>query len=235
MKPVAIFRHEERDGPGYLQDFLERRRVAYELIRIDAGDRIPAADDYSGLAFMGGPMSVNEDLPWIARELALIRNAHEFGLPMLGHCLGGQLISKALGGSVTRNPVEEIGWHEVEIVEDKKDADWATVLPQRFVAFHWHNETFSLPPGAAWLLRGRHCRHQGFTRGNVLAVQCHIEMTEALVMDWMNANPEKLQRPTPSRQSRQEILEGTDRWLSSLQEVAGRLYDRWLRFLHPGV
>src|SRR3972149_1439134 len=117
MQPILVFRHAPHEGPGYLADYLDRRRLPYRLIRVDQGDPIPTSlDGISGLVFMGGPMSVNDPLPWIPPVLALIRKAVAADLPVLGHCLGGQLISKALGGAVTKNPIKEIGWLPVERV-----------------------------------------------------------------------------------------------------------------------
>jgi len=113
MKPIAIFRHATADGPAYLATFLAQEKLPYHEIRIDLGEPVPEhADGFAGIALMGGPMSVNDPLPWIPGSLALIRDAVEHDIPLIGHCLGGQLISKALSGSITRNPNgKEIGWH----------------------------------------------------------------------------------------------------------------------------
>src|SRR5215471_17613303 len=111
MRPVAIFRHYVTEGPGYFATYLERSGLPWELVKLDEGRTVPTTPDaFSGLVFMGGPMSVNDDLPWIPPVLNLIRSAVARGVPVLGHCLGGQLMSKALGGEVTRAPVKEIGW-----------------------------------------------------------------------------------------------------------------------------
>ena len=111
MKPVAIFRHSPIEGPGYFAIFLEQHGIPWQLIAIDAGEAVPASPEaFSGLCFMGGPMSVNDDLPWIEQACALIRMAAARNIPVIGHCLGGQLMSKAMGGEITRNPVKEIGW-----------------------------------------------------------------------------------------------------------------------------
>src|SRR5688572_10781661 len=100
MKSVAIFRHAASEGPGYFATYLDRHRVPWEIVKVDEGAAIPSDPrDFSGLAFMGGPMSVNDDLPWIAPALGLIRAAAGRGVPTLGHCLGGQLIARALGGA----------------------------------------------------------------------------------------------------------------------------------------
>lgn len=107
MKPVAIFRHSSTDGPGYFAAYLDRRRIPWRLMKLDQGEVVPADPrSFSGLGFMGGPMSVNDDLPWIAPVLQLIRNAVREDVPVIGHCLGGQLMSKALGGAVSSNRVK---------------------------------------------------------------------------------------------------------------------------------
>ena len=105
MKPVAIFRHIAGEGPGYLAIFLDRQSIPWQIIRIDAGEAVPTNPQaFSGLVFMGGPMSVNDPLPWVTDELSLIRAAVAQDIPVLGHCLGGQLMAKALGAKVTENP-----------------------------------------------------------------------------------------------------------------------------------
>lgn len=113
MLPVAIFRHAPTEGPGYFAIFLEANGIPWRLIPLDKGAVVPSSpEEFSGLCFMGGPMSVNDALPWIAPVCALIRESVTRGVPVIGHCLGGQLMSKALGGQVNRNPVKEIGWGE---------------------------------------------------------------------------------------------------------------------------
>src|SRR3990172_6040674 len=134
MKPVAIFRHAPTEGPGYFATVLERHHIPWRLIKVDAGEAVPADPRaFSGLAFMGGPMSVNDDLPWIMPVLQLIRAGVDADVPVLGHCLGGQLISKALGGVVSRNPVKEIGWGEVSVLDTPLARQWFGHAPQSFV------------------------------------------------------------------------------------------------------
>ena len=97
MKPVAIFRHLAVEGPGYFATYLTQRDVPWRLVRIDEGEAVPGDPlEWSGLVFMGGPRSANDDLPWIGQELALIRAAVDCEVPVLGHCLGGQFMAKAL-------------------------------------------------------------------------------------------------------------------------------------------
>src|SRR5258708_247171 len=148
MVPVAIFRHSPTEGPGYFATYLERHGFAWRLIKLDAGERVPGDPRaYAGCVFMGGPMSVNDDLPWIAPVLQLIRDCKTAGVPVLGHCLGGQLMAKAFGGSVVRNPVKEIGWGEVSVTQSPAARQWFGHAGRSFTSFHWHGETFTLPPG----------------------------------------------------------------------------------------
>lgn len=229
MKPVRIFRHIANEGPGYFAEVLERRDIPYQMIHIDQGETVPPeVDDVSGLVFMGGSMSVNDELPWIAEELALIRRAAEAGVPVLGHCLGGQLISKALGGVVSANAVKEVGWHNVQRVDNKFARDWLDTLPQAFEVFHWHGETFSLPQDATLLLTSPACAHQAFVWRNMLALQCHVEMTAAMVRDWA---AHEWAVPSATVQSAQEMQQNLHAKVSALQYVADVLYARWLQYL----
>ena len=125
MKPVAIFRHFPIEGPGYFATFLDCHAIPWQLIKIDDGESVPAdAGQFGGLVFMGGPMSVNDDLPWIRNELSLIRQAVANDIPVLGHCLGGQLMAKALGGVVSKSPVKEIVWGEVSTADNQATQEW---------------------------------------------------------------------------------------------------------------
>ena len=224
MKPVAIFRHLAAEGPGFLAEFLDARQIPWQLYAIDLQDILPdSAADYAGLVFMGGPMSVNDDLPWIAQELSLIRDAVARDIPVLGHCLGGQLISKALGATVSRNPVKEIGWGLVEVAAGAQQ--WFGAL-QQFHAFHWHGETFSLPAGALPLLSSRYCKNQAYALGKHLALQCHVEMTAPMIKAWCEIGADELKDGSESVQSASEMQQQPH--LAQLHEVATGLYIRWI-------
>ena len=230
MKPLTIFRHIACEGPGYLDTVLKRYSIPYRLVRIDLNDALPRnLDETSGLVFMGGPMSVNDSLPWISQELELIQAAQARSMPVLGHCLGGQLISKALGGTVSANTVKEIGWHPVRKSNTAAASDWLEDLPQESTLFHWHGETFSIPPGAEVILENDNCAHQGFTIGNTLALQCHMEMTAPMVAEWASLYRDELVSTTTSIQSEKEITTNINARIAAAQLVADRLYQRWLR------
>jgi len=233
VKPIAIFRHTATEGPGYLAEFLDERKIPWQSIRIDAGDAVPhSALDYPGLVFMGGPMSVNDDLPWIAPVLSLIRDAYSRGIPLLGHCLGGQLISKALGGVVTRNPVKEIGWGEVTVSDNDEARNWFGDV-KKFRAFHWHGETFSMPQNATHLLSSVYCNNQAWAIGKHLALQCHVEMTPEMIKSWCTVGADEVEanRASPAVQSVSEMQQLMAKELPRMQNLAAQLYDCWIKNL----
>jgi GMP synthase-like glutamine amidotransferase len=233
MKPIAIFRHSPNEGAGYFATFLERHSLPWTMFTIDTGVLPPpTSDDFSGLCFMGGPMSVNDDLPWIAPALSLIRDADDKGTPVLGHCLGGQLMSKAFGGVVTKNPVKEIGWGRVEFTGSQAQG-WVgdAMSSTTFEAFHWHGETFSLPPGAVRILRSAHCENQAFVRGVHLGMQCHVEMTESMIRLWGRHWAEEGVTASASVQTPQQMYADMDEKILRMRHVADQLYSRWIRGL----
>jgi len=233
MKPIIIFRHVDIEGPGYLEHFLDTHGINHRLIKVDQGDEIPRSlDNIGGLVFMGGPMSVNDDLPWIHQEITLIMRAAEAKLPILGHCLGGQLISKALGGEVYANPVTEIGWHDVEWIESRVAPTWLNGLPLQFEVFHWHGETFTIPHGATNILQSHHCSRQAFVKDNILAMQFHVEMTVEMINQWAQQHRDKIDQQSShnsSVQSYTQMLNDIKSKTMALHKVANLLYGRWLR------
>lgn len=178
-------------------------------------------------------MSVNDDLPWILSVTELIRDAVRTGVPVIGHCLGGQLMSKALGGTVTRNPVKEIGWGDIRVLDDPEARRWFGHAAPVFRSFHWHGETFSIPQGAVRLLESDHCPNQAFALGRHLAMQCHIEMTEDLVETWCSGGAREIaeSRASPAVQDPDAIRADLASRVAALHRVAEAVYDRWIEGL----
>jgi GMP synthase-like glutamine amidotransferase len=228
MKPVAIFRHTPGEGPGYFATFLDRHSIPWRLCAIDEGESVPSdPTSFGGLCFMGGPMSVNDPLAWIADELNLIRSSVARDIPVIGHCLGGQLIAKALGAEVLRNPVREIGWGAVR-AEGAVAADWFGSVGS-FDAFHWHGETFGIPRGASRILSNQWCQNQAFVLAKHLAMQCHLEMTAAMVRLWSREGAREIHaHPGPSVQSPEQMREHLESRIEALHAVADRVYARWI-------
>lgn len=233
MKSVAIFRHAPTEGPGYFATYLARHSIPWQVIGLDVGEPVPADPRaWSGLVFMGGPMSVNDELPWIAPVLKLIRDSVDADVPVLGHCLGGQLMSAALGGAVSRNPVKEIGWGEVAVVDAPVARQWFGHAAPSFTSFHWHGETFTLPPGAQRVLANSYCENQAFVVGKHLGMQCHIEMTPDMITAWCESGAGEINRSkSPAVQPVAVIKAGMDERLAALHAVADGVYARWMEGL----
>ena len=236
MKPIAIFRHTKTEGPGYFATFLDSRSIPWQLIAIDRGEAVPAdVESFSGLCLMGGPMSVNDPLPWIDDLCELIRSADAKGIPVIGHCLGGQLMSKAFGGQITSSPVKEIGWGKAH-VEDNAEAgrwfgDWLVESGGQADVFQWHGETFSIPPGAQRLLVNDFCSNQMFCRGPNLAMQCHVEMTPEIISEWCGSWPDEVKGLDPlpaSVQTPEQMHAETPAHLPVMRRLADQLYSVWI-------
>lgn len=234
MHPVLIFRHSPTEGPGYFTTFLDRHGIPWRLLRIDAGDAVPdTLNGVSGLCLMGGPMSVNDDLPWIPATLALIRQAVAAGVPVIGHCLGGQLMAKALGGEVGANPVKEIGWGEVRVTDPEAARPWLGDADAPLTVFHWHGETFSLPPGAVRILDSAGCANQAYVLdGRHLGMQCHVEMTPELVASWCDSGAAEIAASdSPAVQAPAAILADLQTRTERLHGLADKIYSRWIQGL----
>jgi GMP synthase-like glutamine amidotransferase len=175
---VLILRHEPFEHLGHFADVLEN--YSYH----DLGEPLPS-ESHSGLIIMGGPMSANDDLPGLKDELALIERALHDDVPILGICLGSQLIAKALGAKIFRNAELEIGWEPVWLTDAAKNDAVLGGVPSPETFFHWHGETFDLPAGAEWLAYSEKCRHQAFRYGGkVYGLQFHPEITPEMIDDW---------------------------------------------------
>jgi GMP synthase-like glutamine amidotransferase len=181
MHPVLIFRHASTEGPGYFTTFLDRHGIPWKLVRIDAGDVVPGnLNGVSGVCLMGGPMSVNDDLPWIQAERDLIREAV------------------------------------------------ASML-----AFHWHGETFTLPPGATRILESAHCANQAFVLDDRhIGMQCHVEMTPELIASWCdNGAAEIAASDSPAVQTPASIQSDALARTAQLHQLADKIYSRWIQGL----
>ncbi len=246
MKPLRIFHHQVCEPPAYLCTYLERRGIPFEIICIHEKQKVPGdLEDISGLIFMGGQGSVNDDKGWISQELALIVKADRRNIPILGVCFGAQLISKALGGSVYPGEDMEIGWHKIEAIKttinttnnatmDSGDANaqsenpWLTGLPVAFDAFQWHAHTFTVPPDATQLWRSHCYQQQGFARGNVLAMQFHLEVTVDSILELSQHYAGDLSHPSDCVRSVAQLTDNLLARTDQLHQVADQIYERWL-------
>lgn len=244
MKPIAIFQHDRDVGPGYFETWLRERGLTHRVIRLDLGEAVPVeARAFAGICSLGGPMSVNDDLWWIEPQCALLRVADAAGVPVIGHCLGGQLLAKALGAAVRRSAVKEIGWGSLRVTDDALALDWlGGQLPAGFEMFQWHGDTFDLPPGAINFLASDYCARQAYVieRGGYahLGMQFHCEMTPGLIRSWLadgswraEVDAERSANGGAAVQDAAQMLVQLGARTQALNALAARLYQRWSRGL----
>jgi GMP synthase-like glutamine amidotransferase len=221
--------HVPFEGLGSIEPWL--RAAGYEIgnTRLFESGELPDPDDFDLLVVMGGPMSVNDeiDYPWLAEEKQFIGSAIEAGKPVLGVCLGAQLIASSLGARVYPNRYKEIGWIPVTGIPPADASVFQ--FPATLDAFHWHGETFELPSGAVRLARTEACENQAFQVGkSVIGLQFHLETTPQSAGELVrNCRDELI--ASPYVLTEKEILEaGPDKY-RAINQVMGRL----LAFLQP--
>jgi GMP synthase-like glutamine amidotransferase len=183
---VVAFRHVPFEGLGHIQKALEERGITIEFADLyQVGSEAPETETAAGLIFMGGPMSVNDGLPYLEQEIEYIRRAAHNGQPVLGVCLGAQLAAKAMGARIYRNPATEIGWFDIHPTNAAREDSLFHGFSDSETVFHWHNETFDLPPDAELLASSERCLHQAFRVGShIYGLQFHLEVTPEMIDDW---------------------------------------------------
>lgn len=172
------FQHVPFEGLGSIEAWLRDAGYAITCTRFFESPDIPDLSGIDLLIVMGGPMSVNDEaeFPWLVQEKGFIREAVQAGKPVLGVCLGAQLIASALGAKVSKNPVKEIGWFPIQGLSGDERAVFR--FPPETTVFHWHGDTFDLPAGAIRLARSPACVNQAFQVGRAtLGLQFHLETT----------------------------------------------------------
>jgi len=230
MSDILILTHVDYCPPGYLARVLDERQLDFSVLRADLDE----LDGYDlerpkAVAIMGGPMSVNDPLPWLDVEIAALQRFIARDIPLIGHCLGGQLLARALGAQVHRMPYREIGWQPLWQAIQTEPSPWLEHLPDEFPIYQWHGDTFDLPPGAQRLLSSPWCPNQAFAWGEkIFALQGHPEMTEELVQLWLNDFEHLLDETQPSQQSKRKMLEDLPEKVAALNAVAEGFYRRWL-------
>ena len=231
MTDILILTHTDYCTPGHLGTVLDAAQCDFSVLRVDLGELDGVdLDRPKAVAIMGGPMSVNDALPWLNTEIAALQHFIQRDIPMIGHCLGGQLLARALGADISRMAYTESGWQPVQQTAEAASNPWLAHLPAQFAIFQWHGDTFALPVGAQRLLSNPWCENQAFAWGEkILAVQGHPEMNEELVRLWLNDWSHLLDDSQPSQQSKAQMLEDLPSKVAALNQVAEGFYQHWLK------
>jgi len=232
MRPVLILQHQTPERPAYLATWLTQHNIEYETRNAGSEQQFPSSiEPYSALAVMGGGMSANDPLLSNRQAEILILQSMRLNRPVIGHCLGGQLMSRALGGSISTSPQPEIGWQHIDYTDAPEALEWFGTNPTPRV-IQWHYETFSVPEGATRLATSTSCANQAWAMGPHLAMQFHIEMDADKAREWaMDEDPKwaVARAKYVSVQDRDGILNGIAPHLSQHQAMADHIYQTWLR------
>lgn len=229
---VLVLQHLREDGQGHLGDWLDAQGVRWQVRCTEAGEAYPATvRGLKGLAVLGGAWSANDDRHSLRQAEALILEADALGIPVIGHCLGGQLMARAFGGRVQTLAAPEIGWLPMRHNGSAAASDWLGDAPEA-VVYQWHHDSFTeLPQGAQLIAGSPACPHQAFVLRQHLAMQFHIEITPRKISDWM-AHPGEAYGPAcrthpATVQTPAAISEGTREHMAASQALANRIYARW--------
>lgn len=233
MASVIVLQHHENETLGTIGDALQARRIETRIIAGFAGEPIPRQmGEAAGLIVLGGPMGVSEGerYSFLQDEIRLIGDALSSNLPILGVCLGGQLLAHTLGATVGKAALPEIGWHPLRLTEAaRRDRLW-TDIPSPCTAFHWHGDMFALPAGAVALASSEMTPCQAFRYGeNAYGLQCHLEVTSLLIDRWLTLWEQEL---TAANADSYEIRAHTRQEIPHLQQTAHTLFGAWANLLH---
>lgn len=226
---IAIVKNVKSEGPGSIENFLKKNKLLYKVFEAEDGIIPSTLEDYTGLIIMGGPMGVYEmDIyPHLKIVSRLIREAINRDLKVLGICLGSQLIANTLGAKVYKGQGQEIGWQDIELTGDGLRDPLMIALAKhpsvgdvwkKFRVFHWHWDTFDLPYGCTHLAKSELYENQAFKYGEkVYALQFHIEVTRALLINWFN-----------SHSLRSQILNEAEKIIPEYSQRAENFYSAFL-------
>ena len=190
-----VLQQIECEHAGLLGDFLREKGISAHTVKPYLGDAIPDPNRYEAMVVLGGPPNVYQvdEYPFLAKEDTAIKRAVEKDVPLLGICLGGQLLAKALGAGVSQNPVKEIGFYRVDLTDEGLEDKLFSRCGTHLDVFQWHGDTFDIPEGAVKLAGSPLCANQGFRYGRrAYGLQFHVEVTPAMVASWIREYEEEL-------------------------------------------
>ncbi len=225
---VLVLQHADPEHPGLIADAVHKISGTLETIRGDLGQSAPATlDGYSGLIIMGGPQSVYEEekFPYLRAEKQLARQAINDNIPLIGVCLGSQIIADVLGSEVHPSGGVEIGWKDITRSPDIAANPVLSALPETFTPLHWHGDVYDLPTGATPIGASEMTPVQGFTYGETtFAPLFHLEMTEQQIADMATLFPDDVRRGGLDPET---LLAGTPARAAAIKPIATEIFTCW--------
>ena len=229
---VLVLQHADPEHPGLILDSLRHVGAQVETIRTDLAQTTPTTlENYAGLIIMGGPQSVYEEdkYPYLRAEKQLAKEAIDNNIPLLGVCLGSQVIADVLGSGVHPGPAPELGWKPVKRAPEAANNPILSALPETFTPLHWHGDIYDLPKGATPIGSSEMTATQGFSYNqNVYALLFHLEMTEAQITQMATQFPEDIRRANLEPSA---LLDETPARAEALREAAINVFGRWSNLL----
>lgn len=229
---ILVLQHAPTEGLGTLEDELKKAGLPWETLPISNETLFPSGtklEEYGGFLILGGPMGVYEEekYPWIKKELMIIREMLRQKKPILGICLGAQLLAKAAGGRVNRGMKPEIGWHPIRLDDwfYKRNPLFFQIDPSKpHMVFHWHGDTFDIPTEGYRLAWNENYVNQAFCfNGNAVGLQFHVEMTEEMIRDWLSGEETRM-KVMAAGEDPNKILAEVPKYLAGLKEFAHKIF-----------
>ncbi|MBI4302272.1 MAG: type 1 glutamine amidotransferase [Chloroflexi bacterium] len=229
-----VLQHIKCEHIGLLGHFLDDKGIGYDIVSLYSNQAIPNLSFYQALVILGGPMNVYEEdkYPYLVDEHQAIKEAIQSNTPVLGICLGAQLIAKALGAKVSPNPTKEIGFYPISLTEEGTRSELFRECPPQFAVFQWHGDTFDIPNGATKLASSSLCSNQAFSYDHhAYALQFHVEVTPAMVVHWTT----EYQNELKELQKLEEIpalMTEANAQARPLGQVARKIFSNFLEVVH---
>lgn len=237
MPRLLVFQHVAHEILGTLDPLLKKSGFRIKYVNFARKDySIPEMLNYDGLVILGGPMNVDQTdrYPFLKKELEALEQALKLDIPVVGICLGSQLIAKALGASTRRNDTKEIGWYDIFPTTEGSDDPLISKFRKKEKLFQWHGDTFEMPDGAVLLAESRQCENQAFRYGDkVYGFQFHLEVDEKMIRRWLTipANLEEL-KELDGIISPEKIAGETPHFIDRLQDLSDDTFGEFINLFY---
>lgn len=233
MKPWYIVQHVPGEGPGLLEGELSRRKISWHVCEMFKGSGLPPGGDAGGAIVLGGPMNVDETdrFPFLKIEREWLRSLMADHVPILGICLGAQILARAMDAAVAPNGEKEIGFAPIRLTAEGTADPIFAGTPKTIDVFHWHGDRFEIPAGGALLADSAICPHQAFRAGPAAyGFQFHIEITREMISDWTrNSDAEMSEAGT----CREKILKDAEGRLAAVHQHAEKIFKNFFDVIVP--